>query len=80
MFQNQNPSLSTYKSIIGINDYDLNYHPYNNLFPEDYHHANTIDYNPTRNEIMISMRNTSEIVIIDINTNTIVWKYCGAPL
>lgn len=46
---------------------DLNYNPGRSA---DWHHANSIDYNPVVDQIVISLRNTNEIWIIDHSTST----------
>lgn len=82
MFQNYNPNLPTYKQNVKATDYYLNFHPYSlgtEAAEGDYHHANAIQFNKNRNELVVSMRGTSEIVVIDYLTKKIKWRYCGAP-
>ena len=48
---------------------DLNYFN-NNGISKDYFHANSLDYNPTLDQIMISIRNYDEFWVIDHSTTT----------
>lgn len=46
---------------------DLNHNP---LRSPDWHHADSIDYNPVANQILVSVRNINEIWIIDHSTTS----------
>lgn len=46
---------------------DVNYNPRRIA---DWHHANSIDYNPLSNQIVLSLRNLGEIWVIDHSTTT----------
>ncbi|MEZ4984230.1 MAG: aryl-sulfate sulfotransferase [Saprospiraceae bacterium] len=48
---------------------DLNYNNYSGGSP-DWLHANALDYNPERDQVMINLRNMNEIWIIDHSTTT----------
>ena len=48
---------------------DINYRP-RQMFNREWLNSNSLDYNPERDQILLSARNMSEIWIIDHSTTT----------
>ena len=70
LVQDFDPSKANY-GIIGDHPelIDINYNQYSG-FREDWMHSNAIDYDPVKDQIILSVRNFSEIWIIDHSTTT----------
>lgn len=76
--QNMNVGLPNYSSNMHQNDVDVNNHPYNDVHGPDFFHINSI---AVRNDkMLISCRNTSEMMMIDKRSGNITWKYCKPSL
>ncbi|MCJ2164290.1 MULTISPECIES: aryl-sulfate sulfotransferase [unclassified Pseudodesulfovibrio] len=68
LVQDSNQSAPNYASPVRLPQrIDLNYNPTRQA---DWQHANSIDFNPALNQIVVSLRNTNEIWIIDHSTST----------
>ncbi len=72
LIQEINPSVDNFGSVSeNPNKINLNYFLTNNsMTSPDYLHANSIDYNPELDQILLSIRKFSEIWIIDHSTTT----------
>ena len=71
LVQDHDPDKSDYGTIAAHpRRIDINYSPRQNPFNRDFFHINSIDYDPIRDQIMLSSRHYSELWIIDHNTTT----------
>lgn len=71
LIQDHDPTKPNYGAIAeNPGRIDINYNLSSWYNPADWSHVNAVDYNPVLDQIMISVRNYSELWIIDHNTTT----------
>ena len=72
IIQNLDPAKNNYSLSISNNPQlvNINYNVGSSVNPSDWIHINSIDFNPTLNQIILSAHNFNEIWIIDHSTTT----------
>jgi len=75
LVQDANPARANYGDVAALrNRIDINTGP----VTADWLHMNSIRYNATRDEILVSMRNMNEVIVIDRKTGDIVYRWGNA--
>lgn len=75
LVQDANPARANYGDVAALrNRIDINTGP----VTADWLHMNSIRYNAARDEILVSMRNMNEVIVIDRKTGDIVYRWGNA--